>query len=44
MLTFSSSYFLEVWPKLLEAVPYTFYFILMSTLVSFVAGLGQVFL
>ena len=39
MLTFSFSYFLEVWPKLLEAVPYTFYFILMSTLVSFVAGI-----
>src|SRR5574344_1197595 len=39
MLTCSFSYFLEVWPKLLEAVPYTFYFILMSTLVSFVAGI-----
>ena len=39
MLSFSFSYFLEVWPKLLEAVPYTFYFILMSTLVSFAAGI-----
>lgn len=39
MLTFSFEYFLSVWPKLLEAVPYTFYFILMSTLVSFAAGI-----
>lgn len=28
-----------MWPKLLETVPFTFYFILMSTLVSFVAGI-----
>ncbi|MGM9519278.1 MAG: amino acid ABC transporter permease [Phascolarctobacterium sp.] len=39
MLTFSFEYFLSVWPKLLEAVPFTFYFIIMSTLVSFGAGI-----
>ena len=39
MLTFSFEYFLSVWPKLLEAVPYTFFVILISTLVSFIAGI-----
>lgn len=38
MLTFNIEYFFSIWPKLLEAVPFTLYFILMSTLVSLVAG------
>ena len=39
MLTFDWTYFLSVWPKLLQAVPFTLYFILVSTLVSFAAGI-----
>lgn len=38
MLTFSVDYFLTVWPKLLEAVPFTIYFIVMSSIVSLLAG------
>lgn len=38
MLSFSLDYFLTVLPQLAEAVPYTFYFILMSSLVSLLAG------
>lgn len=39
MLTFDFSYFLAVWAQLLEAVPFTAYFIIMSTLVSMTAGI-----
>ena len=39
MLTFNFEYFLTVWPKLLEAVPFTLYFIFMSSVVSLVAGI-----
>lgn len=39
MLTFSVAYFLTVWPKLLEAVPFTLYFIVMSSLVSLLSGI-----
>ena len=38
VLTFNFEYFLTVWPKLLEAVPFTLYFIVMSSIVSLVAG------
>ncbi len=38
VLTFNFEYFLTVWPKLLEAVPFTFYFIVLSSVVSLVAG------
>ena len=39
VLTFSIDYFLTVWPKLLEAVPFTIYFIVMSSLLSLLAGI-----
>lgn len=39
VLTFNFEYFLTVWPKLLEAVPFTLYFIFMSSVVSLVAGI-----
>lgn len=38
VLTFNLEYFWTVWPQLLEAVPFTLYFIVMSSLVSLLAG------
>ena len=38
MLSFSFDYFLTVLPQLAEAVPYTFYFIIVSSAVSLLAG------
>lgn len=37
--TFNLEYFWTVWPQLLEAVPFTLYFIVMSSLVSLLAGI-----
>ncbi len=39
VLTFNLEYFWTVWPQLLEAVPFTLYFIVMSSLVSLLAGI-----
>lgn len=39
VLTFNLEYFWTVWPQLLEAVPITLYFIVMSSLVSLLAGI-----
>lgn len=39
MLTFSFSYFLTVFPKLLTALPFTFYVILVSTLLCIAGGI-----
>ena len=39
VLTFNLVYFWTVWPQLLEAVPFTLYFIVMSSLVSLLAGI-----
>lgn len=38
VLTFNLEYFWTVWPQLLEAVPFTLYFIVMSSVVSLLAG------
>lgn len=40
MLTFNFAYFMHIWPQLLEAAPFTLYFILMSALVSLLAGIA----
>ncbi len=39
VLTFNLEYFWTVWPQLLEAVPFTLYFIVMSSVVSLLAGI-----
>lgn len=39
VLTFNLEYFWTVWPQLLEAVPFTLYFIIMSSVVSLLAGI-----
>ena len=39
VLTFNLEYFWTVWPQLLEALPFTLYFIVMSSLVSLLAGI-----
>lgn len=39
VLTFNLEYFWTVWPQLLEAVPFTLYFIFMSSMVSLLAGI-----
>lgn len=39
VLTFNLEYFWTIWPQLLEAVPFTLYFIVMSSLVSLLAGI-----
>lgn len=39
VLTFNLEYFWTVWPQLLEAVPFTLFFIVMSSLVSLLAGI-----
>lgn len=39
VLTFNLEYFWTVWPQLLEAVPFTLYFIVMSSVVSLMAGI-----
>ena len=39
VLTFNIEYFWTVWPQLLEAVPFTLYFIVMSSVVSLLAGI-----
>lgn len=39
VLTFNLEYFWTVWPQLLEAVPFTIYFIVMSSVVSLLAGI-----
>ena len=39
MLTFSISYFLEVFPKLLSAIPFTFEVIVVSAVLCILAGI-----
>ena len=39
VLTFNLEYFWTVWPQLLEAVPFTLYFIVMSSVLSLLAGI-----